>query len=719
MFGCFARTCRQPLPPRAVGRAAWWNRRLFFRKALFGLFSVELLSVGLFSVGQFFPEAATKVLAEDHGDSAASDEAMINPLVARGYSVTRGAAPGYVEDRLCGSCHRDLYDAYQEVGMAKSFYRPRPDKAIEDFENNHFFHAKSNRHYTMSRHGDRYLFQRYQLDAEDQAINVFEQEVDWILGSGSHVRVYLYRTAGGYVFQLPLAWYTRSASWGMAPGYDRADHNGVNRPITRECMFCHNAYPDVPAAADDYAAPHVFPAEIPEGLGCQRCHGPGAEHARIAMTVPVDFASLAKAIVDPDQLEPKVSRDICYGCHMQPAVVVDGVRRFGRGDYSFRPGEPLSSYLVQVEVEEAGRDRAERFEINHHPYRLEQSRCFIASKGALSCQTCHDPHRKVPPSERPAHYRAACLSCHGEVEACGMAEAVAAEPAILASLPPVEPSDCIGCHMQERRPQDVVQAVMTDHFIRRRPAGPELLAPLDEEDHALIDVRLLDPGQFPMEQQGDVYRAVAAMRVGSNDVVVDWLDESLGRSPEKAPDPYLDLARGQIEQRRIEAAQETLDVLLGRAPDLPQALVWQGLLLAEQGRKEQAIAVLERAVAKDPEWPASRSTLGRLLSNFGRPAEALEHLELAIDRRPTMPETHLYLGSALASLGRLEEAAASFRRALEIDPTHTDGYLGISQVMLKGGDRESALRFLHHGVETARQPAAVEEALAKAATISP
>ncbi len=43
-----------------------------------------------------------------------------DPLTVRGYAVSSGAAPGYVDDRLCGSCHTDLYQSYQEVSMAHS-----------------------------------------------------------------------------------------------------------------------------------------------------------------------------------------------------------------------------------------------------------------------------------------------------------------------------------------------------------------------------------------------------------------------------------------------------------------------------------------------------------------------------------------------------------------------------------------------------------------------
>ena len=120
------------------------------------------------------------------GVSLATPSAVgADPLANRGYQVTAGAAPGYVDDQVCGSCHADLYDSYQEVAMARSFYRPRRSTAVEDFEHG-FFHAKSKRHYRIFLRDERYVFQRHLLDAAGQPINVFEQEIDWVLGSGNH-----------------------------------------------------------------------------------------------------------------------------------------------------------------------------------------------------------------------------------------------------------------------------------------------------------------------------------------------------------------------------------------------------------------------------------------------------------------------------------------------------------------------------------------------------
>lgn len=66
-----------------------------------------------------------------------------DPLDKLGFSATTGAAPGYLPDEACASCHAELYASYQDVGMARSFTRPRPENLIEDFENNQFYHAPS------------------------------------------------------------------------------------------------------------------------------------------------------------------------------------------------------------------------------------------------------------------------------------------------------------------------------------------------------------------------------------------------------------------------------------------------------------------------------------------------------------------------------------------------------------------------------------------------
>ncbi len=619
-----------------------------------------------------------------------------DPLQAAGFTVTTGAAAGYVDDHACARCHGAIFESYQQVGMARSFYRPRAENLNEDFSRSRFIHQPSGQHFEMRRDGERLSFRRWQEDAAGRALNVFEAPVEWVLGSGNHARTYLFRAPGGEMYQLPVAWYGQEGKWGMAPGFDRPDHEGVMRRVRRECLFCHNGYPDVPAGSDAHGQPQTFPPHLPEGTGCQRCHGPGAEHARAMMG-----GRGAAAIVNPGRLPPERRDEVCYQCHLQPAVSLPGVRRFGRGDYGFRPGEAMADYQLPVDVVQ-GNGEADRFEINHHPYRLRQSRCFTASAGKLSCLTCHDPHRKVPAAERAAHYRAACLTCHG-------AEACPAEAASRAAGG--SPGDCAGCHLPKRRPQDVVQVVMTDHKIQRPQIGDGYLAPREEIDPVLLDVTFYDPATAPSGELGETYRAATVVRAASSRNAVDFLAKKVAALRPAEPEPWLDLLQGQLGQRLWQEAESTARDLLGRRPDLFLARDWLAIALAGQGRVEEALAEATRALEGTPDRPEARFNLGLLLHGRGRHAEAIRELERAIALRPNFPTAWLYLGRARLALEQKEPGIAALRRALEIDPRLTPAYLELAEALRATGNQQEALRYLEHGARWAARPEAVRAAL--------
>src|ERR1043165_7881990 len=139
------------------------------------------------------------------------------------------AVSGYVDDVSCASCHANIVRTYQHVGMSKSFYRPRQSDAIEDFAKLPFRHARSGDVMELRWRNGRLVFRRWAVAGTENPVYLFEQPVDWILGSGHHARTYLYQTPNGELYQLPLAWYTQTHEWGMEPGYDRRDHEGVLR----------------------------------------------------------------------------------------------------------------------------------------------------------------------------------------------------------------------------------------------------------------------------------------------------------------------------------------------------------------------------------------------------------------------------------------------------------------------------------------------------------
>lgn len=648
------------------------------------------LPVFLFSVTLSF------VLAQG-GSAAPSDPAPAAPAEEPAYS-----SAGYVDDRRCGTCHRPIYDSYQEVGMARSFFAPRPESRIEDFATG-FFHESSDRHYQVEVDGDGLLFRRFQLDGDGTRINVFEQSIDWILGSGNHARTYVYQNELGELYQLPIAWYSQTANWGMAPGYDRADHSGVTRAIKRECMFCHNAYPETAEGADDRWQPQRFPKSLPQGTGCQRCHGPGAAHMDFAITGLPD-EQVRAAIVNPGKLPADRRDDICFSCHLQPSAALPGIRRFGVGDHSFRPGQALDSYQVQFDIREADQLPSERFEINHHPYRLRQSKCFQTSEGKLGCLNCHDPHRRVPPEERAAHYRAACLECH-QPEACRLDEMEAGSHLGVAK------SDCVSCHMPKRRTQDVVQVVMTDHAIGTYPESSELLAPRQEREPELVGIDFLHQENAPRGVLGEIYRAAAVLRVGKTRAAEKHLAQAIKTEPPSELTPYLDLASAQLHLQLFDKASETLEEVLRRQPGHSLAWAWLALSKSNSAPPEEVLSIAKHAVELLPTRPESQFNLAHQLLRADRNGEAAKHLELATTLRPNMAVAWLYLGEAYNRLGRFEQATSAFQSALAVDPTLDRAYLALGEVLVEQKDRAGALRVWRHGVRAAKRPEELRAAI--------
>jgi tetratricopeptide (TPR) repeat protein len=607
--------------------------------------------------------------------------------------VTTGAAPGYVDDTVCAGCHEGIAQSYREVGMSRSFSRPRREAAVEDFTAARFTHIASHRTYEMFWRGERLIFRRHQLDAEGRERNVLELPVDWILGSGNHARTYLYRTPSGELFQLPVAWYAEDRRLAMAPGYDRADHQEVGRPVRRECMFCHNAYPEVAAGSDARGAPQVYPDELPEGTGCQRCHGPGGEHASLALRGAT--ADEARAtIVNPARLAPERRDDVCYQCHLQPSVAIPGTRRFGRADYSFRPGQALGDYLVPTDID-SGLPDEDRFEINHHPYRLRSSRCALASGSRLSCLTCHDPHRKVPAADRAAHYRSACLSCHEN------ADLAAKHPPALIGHGSVLAADCVSCHMPRRRPQDVVHTVMTDHRIGVYRDPARLTAPFAETEPQILDLRLYGLPPAPQGAEAELYRALAATSAGVASAQAA-LDRLSARLKPEAADPYLELAPALLRRGDLAGAERALASLRTALPDNPRVLDWQAALRARQGRAAEAEALWRDVARRLPRQAETRFNLGRLLLARGQWAEAREAFEAAAMLRPNLVPAWHRLAETRRLLGDAAGEIDALRRALAVDPGESQSYVALAIALARADARKEAEEWLRFGKIVAR-----------------
>src|SRR5262245_28795718 len=209
---------------------------------------------------------------------------------------------------------------------------------------------------------------------------------------------------------------------------------------------------------------------MPQGIDCQRCHGPGEKHVAAAQLLGARSEDARGAIINPARLSPDRRLEVCMQCHLETTSfpLPNAIRRFGRGPFSYQAGEPLPAFELFFD-HAPGTGHEGKFELVNSAYRLRQSQCFLKSSNALTCVTCHNPHEITHGPEAAARFNGACRNCH-----------TSAFDSRVANLKHTAAANCVECHMAKRRTADVVHAVMTDHRILRTPAVTNPLAALPE-----------------------------------------------------------------------------------------------------------------------------------------------------------------------------------------------------------------------------------------------
>lgn len=570
----------------------------------------------------------------------------------------------YADPRTCAACHQEIANTYKQTGMARAFHKATP----ADAPDTPFLHKLSGRNYQFQKRDGKLFLQRQEEDGTNQ----IEKEIHYVLGSGNHAKSYLHKTPQNRFLEMPVNWYPRDGGYlAMSPGYDRADHMDMRRAIGFECMFCHNGYPQIPNAssADD----PVYPGPIPEGIDCQRCHGPGREH--------VEKPGKGN-ILNPKSLPRPRQQEVCMQCHLEPTSypLPNAIVRFEKGIFDYNPADPLPTQAVHFD-HAPGSGREEKFEIASSAYRLRQSKCFLASGDNLTCTTCHNPHAVT------TAFDAACQQCHKTLHA----------------KHPAQAQNCATCHMPKRRTEDVIHVVVTDHKIQRPPAKKvDWLAPRQERHETMGatsyqgEVALY----YPKTVENDLYPAIAQVMHQSNTKQgIPRLEAALTKLQPAHPAYYLQLAQAYHSSGEPAKAVPYYQQALAKRADYLPALRSLGATQAQSGQLAEAQSTFERATRAHPRDSLSWLELARIYRQQQKGADAAAAARRAIEYEPELVDAHVVLGMILLDANDRAGAEAAFRAALREQPNQADAHTNLGNLLNARGEAREAERHFQRAIQ--------------------
>jgi hypothetical protein len=611
----------------------------------------------------------------------------------------------YVGIQTCRQCHQDKYETFIKTGMGMSFDRATKSKSSADFSMHALiFDSVNNFSYFPFWENDSFKVVEFRKAGKDTVFKRIET-IDWIVGSGQHTNSHL-MDVNGYVYQAPLTFYTQKKKWDLPPGFEGGYNSRFSRKIGLECMTCHNAFPGMELGSENKYN------YIPNGIDCERCHGPGGRHVKEKQEGKiVDTSKLIDySIVNPAKLPINLQLDICQRCHIQGNAVLEE----GKSFFDFRPGMKLSDVMNIYMPQFTGEDDAHI--MASHAERMKMSKCFLESeklaleinknhptltpyKNAMTCVTCHDPHVSVKATDE-AVFNAKCKSCHNSQVGSGQlstSKPVCKESVIKRKE---KEDNCIKCHMPKSGSIDIPHVSTTDHWIRIPMKKDEIQK--IKEFSGLICINNSAAGNRSKGEAFLSYFEKFSNNVAFLDSAKKYIDDG---SQDNIVKNFHLLIRWAFLKNDLKKVIEYVNIYNEPIKALNKKSytndhAWTAYRIGDSyyalGDNEKAIEYFSKAIELAPYQPDFRNKLAGAFLDAGMIAEARNNYEFIIKENPEFASAYVSLGFlVLTKEGNSRLAEYYYDKALALDPDNIQALLNKAGLKLFQGKREEAKTFLN------------------------
>ena len=556
------------------------------------------------------------------------------------HTVPRPSPPSenYIGSQACALCHPQIAARYERSAMGRTLAKVNETSLPhEDYDHKTSF-DRGNRSYRVEKSDGR-VWHHESVSDDEGVIYDQTEEIQYAMGSNSRGRSYLL-SRDGAMFMSPISWYSKEG-WDLSPMYPPDRHVRFSRRITDACLICHSG-----RVSHQPGREHYFPQPVfyEESIGCERCHGPGEDHAAFRRQDKPDG-------VDPilllSELPPAVRDAVCYQCHFQGE---ERILRYGRSEADFRPGMKFSD-VWSVFMKGNGANGGSTIVVSQ-AMQMHSSRCYQSSGARLGCVSCHDPHESQDEDNRIVFFDRRCLSCH-EKQGCSLPnQKQLAEPAN---------GSCIHCHMPRLSASNIPHTSQTDHRIPRNP--DRLKSASSSTEYTMF------------EEAGIAIPEIERVRAKG-------LLKSL-------------VAEKQRDRNSAEEAIKLLEQSQKSMPDdeaIQQAL---GGALLLSGRQQAADTLSKKMVKQFPLNEVALLRLANATHDAGHYTEAEEYFAPLMELNPWMAVTHGRRAHALGMLSRFDSAFEEAERALKLDPTILPLYGWLAEAHGSRGNREKSLYYKH------------------------